>query len=86
MKKILEVHDNSLRIVIHKKIIGYLVDIYENGNIEYRLKCVRSKGKSEGVYLYIPINSMRIGAIADFTIEKELVLAKSNGPEITIKY
>lgn len=86
MKKILEVNDFNLRIVIYKKTIGYLVDIYENNNITYRLKCIRSKGKSEGVYLYTPINSLRIGALADFTVEKELVIAISNGPEITIKY
>lgn len=86
MEKILDVIEDNLRIVIQKKTIGYLVDIYENGNIEYRLRCIKSKGKSKGVYLYTPINNFRIGAIGDFTIEKKLVIAISNGPEITIRY
>lgn len=86
MSEKIEVSNGFLRVVISKKILGYSVDIYEKGDIIHRLKCVKSKGKSVGVYLYTPINSMCIGAIADFTIQRELVISISNRPEITIKY
>ena len=86
MSEILDVTNGDLRVVIYNKTIGYLIDIYEKGNIKYRLRCVKSKGKGEGVYLYYPLNSIGIGAVIHCTVQRELLISVTNKPEITIEY
>ncbi len=87
MNKILHIIGEKYNILITKGVFVYRVILEDKkSNILYTLKCIRSRGKLDGVFVYYVINSLKINAIIDFSYEKELIIDYTNGPKITLKY
>tara|TARA_B100000809_G_scaffold266363_1_gene328728 strand:+ start:5332 stop:5592 length:261 start_codon:yes stop_codon:yes gene_type:complete len=86
MKLIREVVDGDQKIVIFKKFFVYRIEFYGFQEATKVLKCSIGKGRDPGVFHYYPKKDLTIGAIADFTLEKELLISINNGPQIIMNY
>ncbi|MUP36824.1 hypothetical protein [Labilibaculum euxinus] len=86
MAQILDASNGEYRIVINKGILGHKIDLYKNGDIMNRLRCSKGKGKDAGVFTYMPLNSISIGVIIDYTLENRIEINVTNRGEISITY
>jgi hypothetical protein len=87
MNKILHIIGDKYNILISKGAIFYKIILEEKKSSElYTLICIRSKGKTQGVYVYYVINSLKFNSLIDFACDLELVISYTNGPSITVNY
>lgn len=86
MAKILDASNGLYRIVINKGLIGYKVDIYYNGEIMKQLRCSKGKGRDTGVITYMPLNSLSVGVIIDYTLERRIEIDFTNDLGVRINY
>ena len=87
MNKILHIIENEYNVLITKGTLFYKIILEEKKSSElYTLICIRAKGKSQGVYVYYVINSLKFNALTHFSYKLELVISYTNGPNIIINY
>lgn len=86
MAQVFDASNGEYRIVINKGMLGHKIDLYKNGDIFKRLRCSKGTGKDDGVYTYMPINSLSIGVIIDYTQERRIEINLTNRGEICINY